>query len=175
MKPMKTSCFHYLLLIYCFILDMTNNRFDMRTRFPLKQYFFLITVSVRHLHLKDQSDWNFEHHPGQLQWHIRRILGKVDLVHQYFTKIHLHHLISWIVIFRRSHARWTWRPFQLQEIFLPDDLLMPELFVSFLLQMFIIVRCPASPGSRQSVSSASGTWPPSLRRGWQRPQWGRLE
>ena len=129
----KRSQFHYLLLIYCFILDMTNNRFDMRTRFPLKQYFFLITVSVRHLHLKDQSDWNFEHHPGQLQWHIRRILGKVDLVHQYFTKIHLHHLISWIVIFRRSHARWTWRPFQLQEIFLPDDLLMPELFVSFLL------------------------------------------
>ena len=52
----KRSQFHYLLLIYCFILDMTNNRFDMRTRFPLKRYFPLITVSVRHLHLKDQSD-----------------------------------------------------------------------------------------------------------------------
>ena len=52
----KRSQFHYSLIIYCFILDMTNNRFDMRTRFPLKQYFSLITVSVRHLHLKDQSD-----------------------------------------------------------------------------------------------------------------------
>ena len=37
----KRSQFHFLLLIYCFNLDMTNNRFDMRTRLPLRQFFSL--------------------------------------------------------------------------------------------------------------------------------------
>ena len=37
----KRPQFHYLLLIYCFNLDMTNNRFDIRTRLPLRQFFSL--------------------------------------------------------------------------------------------------------------------------------------